>query len=415
MDGHPTNESTGFFSPPRVACESRFPAAAARCLFRNVSEPIHGNFVSPESLRNKTGDAKTAIKSMAGFMFACIFLIPMLVACGGGGGGGSAGISSDSSPPDNMPDPADMSGSQGAPDSTDMSGSQGTPGPSGTSSPVSQTSLAKQPSLSAKGVTVSIAHNNAVPTFVVNKDGHLWTREGFKYFPGGAGNGDWTNSTTRLNADAIQRFRVTTDITGSSDMDYIAYGYWSRHPSTSLYHGDFESFYYGSMPYAGNVKDLGEVTATYVGNAMGVYTIKYTLGSLRTYGYFEAQVNLTASFGPDGKIAGNMTGIRNIEELYLNDHDPLSGYGDEVKLSANYDSSGRSFVGDDGDGCGTAGCEWGGYFLGPSHKTVGNEEILQVPTGAAGWFEGLTIQQLGCSSLICGMAKLDGSFGAQRK
>ena len=71
---------------------------------------------------------KTTMKSMAGFTFACIFLIPMLVACGGGGGGGSAGISSDSSPPDNM------SGSQDIPDSTDMPSSQGTPGPSGTSS-----------------------------------------------------------------------------------------------------------------------------------------------------------------------------------------------------------------------------------------------------------------------------------------
>lgn len=59
---------------------------------------------------------------MAGFTFACILLIPMLAACGGGGGGSSAGTSSDSSLPDNMPDLADMSSSQG------------TPSPSGTSS-----------------------------------------------------------------------------------------------------------------------------------------------------------------------------------------------------------------------------------------------------------------------------------------
>ena len=128
MDGHPTNESTCLFSPPppprnRVACGSQF-LAAARCLFRNVSQPIHGNFASPESLRNKTGNPKAATKSMVGFMFACVFLIPMLVACGGGGGGGSVGISGNPSSPGtpDMPHPADMSGSQG------------TPGPSGTSS-----------------------------------------------------------------------------------------------------------------------------------------------------------------------------------------------------------------------------------------------------------------------------------------
>ena len=89
-------------------------------------------------------------------MFACIFLIPMLVACGGGGGGGSAGISSDSSPPDNMPGPADMLGSQGIPDSTDMPGSQGTPGPSGTSS-LSHIAWLVDPSTARQAVNGAVA------------------------------------------------------------------------------------------------------------------------------------------------------------------------------------------------------------------------------------------------------------------
>ncbi|MXY15171.1 MAG: hypothetical protein F4Y53_05785, partial [Proteobacteria bacterium] len=226
--------------------------------------------------------------------------------------------------------------------------------------------------------------NGGIATFNVNRrNGYLWTREGFKYFPGGAGHGDWTNTTTKLNNSATERFRVTTDITGSSDLDYIAYGYWSRHPSTSLYHGDFEPLYYGSMPYAGNVKNLSG-QATYTGDAMGVYTVTRSLGSLRTYGYFEAKISLTASFGSSGEIVGNMTGIENIEERYLNGSDPLSIFADQVNFSANYDNSGRSFAGD----------SWGGYFLGPS-------DSVQTPTGVAGWFEGLTIEERSCSGFVC--------------
>ena len=327
-----------------------------------------------------------------------VVLVFLLTGCGGGGGSpAQLGNSPETAQP---PQPHQPPGQETG-DGQSGSGSV----PTDSIGPVSQTRSAKRPGLSAKGVEVSIVLDEGnIATFKVNRGGYPWTREGFKYFTGGPGNGDWTNTTTKLNDDETQRFRATTDIAESGDMDYIVYGYWSRHPSTSLYHEDSESFYYGSMPYAGNVKNLSG-QATYTGNAMGVYRIRHTPGSLRTYGYFEAQVSLTASFGSSGEIVGSMTDIADIEELILNRRNPLSRFGDPSSFTANYDDSGRSFA---GDSCGTSGCEWGGYFLGPSGAG-------QVPTGVAGWFEGLTIKGRNCSSFACSTARLEGSFGAQRE
>ena len=159
------------------------------------------------------------------------------------------------------------------------------------------------------------------------------------------------------------------------------------------------------MPYAGDVKTLSG-RATYKGNAIGVYKIADkpvpSQGSVFTYGYFEAQVRLTASFGPSGQVEGRMTNIQDLEESYPEGTDPLSGFGNPSPFFADYDSSGSSFA---NKGCGTAGCDWGGYFLGPSGSG-------QAPSSAAGWFEELSIAGP-CTSFVCRTVKLDGSFGVQ--
>ena len=67
-----------------------------------------------------------------------------------------------------------------------------------------------------------------------------------------------------------------------------------------------------------------------------------------------------------------MTGMNDTERLVLEGENPLSILSDPLSFSADYDSSGRSFVNRD---CGIANCVWGGYFLGPTG---------QAPTGAAG-------------------------------
>ena len=338
---------------------------------------------------------------------APVFLVSvfLLSACGGGGVG-SLQTPMDPGTPDEMLQPPGQPSDQGR----EAPSGSGGPGPV----PVRS---GKQPGLSARGVTVAIGHSGGLPTFAVNRGGTAWTLDGFTYFPGGGDNGDWTGTATKLNvkkpeepeeleaakAKATQRFRVVTDIAGSNDMDYLAYGYWSRHPSTSLYHDDFEPFYYGSMPWAGDVKNLSG-QATYKGNAIGAYEVTRSLGSLITYGYFEAQVLLTASFGPNGQVEGRMTNIEDLEERYPDGNSPLSSFRDPSPFIADYDSSGRSFTNRD---CGTSGCDWGGYFLGPSASG-------QVPTGTAGWFEGLSMSEP-CTPVLCRTATLEGAFGAQRQ
>ena len=328
---------------------------------------------------------------------AFIFLVSvfLLMACGGGGGGGAL----------NTPTDPGMPGETVQPPSVQPPSQEGTASGASGRSISTSASPAKQPGLSAKGATVTIGHSGDLPTFAVNKNGTAWTRDGFAYFPGGGDNGDWTSTATKLNAAETERFRVVTDIAGPADADYLAYGYWSRHPASSLYHNDFEPFYYGSMPYAGDVRNLSG-QATYRGNAIGAYKIAHkpvhSPGSVFTYGYFEARVRLTASFGPSGQVEGRMTNIQDLEESYPDGTDPLSGFGDPSPFFADYDSSGSSFA---NKGCGTSGCDWGGYFLGPSDSG-------QVPTGAAGWFEELGITEP-CTPFVCRTVKLDGSFGAQ--
>lgn len=234
---------------------------------------------------------------------------------------------------------------------------------------------------------------------MVNKGGTPWTRDGFRSLPAGGSPGSWTGVTVKLNDDATEQLRVITDIAHPGDMDYMAFGYWSKQPATSLeLDNGFEPFHYGSMPYTGDVKNLSGV-ATYRGNAIGAYSILDTL----TRGHFTAKASLTASFGSDGQIEGRMTEIADIEELFLNSRDPLSGFGDPLPLYAEYDASGRSFS---NKSCGTADCDWGGYFLGPSDGG-------QAPTGAAGWFKKLTIHD-DSNSGGRRTARLDGPFGAQQ-
>ena len=346
----------------------------------------------------------------------------LLAACGGGGdnnpGGGGQMEQMEQMPGDGSQQmPGGGSMNEQEPDETIQPPGQGGGAPAGSGGPGSgPASSTKRPGLSAGGVTVGISHKDGLATFSVNKGGTPWTDDGFKHFRGGAGSGDWTGTATKLNANAAtatERFRVITDIdiVEPKDEDYIAYGYWSRNPSTSYdSSGDsftnmdldngFEPFYYGSMPYAGDVKSLvGE--AIYTGDAMGAYQIS---DLTTTHGFFEAQISLTATFGPDGRVEGRMTGMNDTERLFLEGENPLSILSDPLSFSADYDSSGRSFANRD---CGIASCDWGGYFLGPTG---------QAPTGAAGWFRNLTIDKIIGSGITASRitTRLDGSFGAQR-
>ena len=236
---------------------------------------------------------------------------------------------------------------------------------------------------------------------MIKKGSTAWTREGFKYLPGAGGNnGNWTDTEVKLNASETELLRVITDAE-PSDMDYMAFGYWSMHPRASLdLDNGFEPLYSGSMPYAGNVKNLSG-QATYKGHAIGSYSILNT--SIR--GHFTALVSLTASFGSSGQVQGRMTELIDIEDLFENNREPLSDFDNPLQFSADYDSSGHSFTGTGSTDCGTTGCTWKGRFLGPSGSG-------QVPTGVVGEFRKLNTNDGANPSRT---VRLDGSFGAQRR
>ena len=71
----------------------------------------------------------------------------------------------------------------------------------------------------------------------------------------------WTLSDGwTFEADAGQNINVP-------DADYLAFGYWNK-ISTTRTLADFVPFYYGSMPYSGNVQALSG-RATYMGKRCG--------------------------------------------------------------------------------------------------------------------------------------------------
>ena len=330
------------------------------------------------------------------------FLVLLLAACGGGGGnnpgtgeqveqmpdGGSQQMPGDDSMDQQEPDddPGTAIGDDNGPATGGGSGAA-TGGGSGTGggSPV----RTRQPSLSAKGVRAVITYFNGARIDISESSGMSWTEDPSARLDPPAG---WS-AETKLDGDSTSkttaRFHVVTDYGKVNDDDYLAYGFWSKNlPDTQAADG-FVSFFYGNMPYAGNVETL-PVTPQYViyqGGAAGVYRI---VGQ-DDYSHFKANVELLASFGRDGGVEGKIT---DISALRPNDHS--FSFSNLTTLHADF--SGNSFVG----GGPTCRSCWGGQFYGPS----GNG---QVPTGAAGWFEKLVSNEEGSGTR---QAFLYGSFGA---
>lgn len=207
-----------------------------------------------------------------------------------------------------------------------------------------------------------------------------------------ASSADWV-ADTKLNAPpalTTQRFHAVTDYNTDGDDDYLAYGFWSRNAPDTLDASGFRSFFYGNMPYANNVRALTTGNATYTGGAAGVYRIEDT----DNYGYFRANVQLTASFGDGGNVQARIT------DISRQSGSPSFNFGDSPPLFADY-SGGNRFAGR------SHGPVWGGQFFGPSDSG-------QNPTGVAGWFEKVPVDEPAPSdSLNPGRAHLSGSFAAK--
>ena len=149
---------------------------------------------------------------------------------------------------------------------------------------------------------------------------------------------------------------VYTRQTGSNNTDYLSAGIWVYSPDADSEDQEFGVFADGSDPFAqDNLHDLAG-TATYRGEAFGVYAD----GNIKN-SYFSAESELTADFGNDtalGTVSGRVYNIEIDDEII----DP------ELTLSTAgiTDTEGGFFTGDTSieiDGVAHAG-KWGGQFYG---------------------------------------------------
>ena len=240
----------------------------------------------------------------------------------------------------------------------------------------------KQPGLTAGGVTAAIGHDGTNATILIRRPGGgNWPTTPSQVHTAPSG---WAAVTKLSPGGGAERFHAVTDIDSITDNDYLAYGYWSKNAPASLASSDFQPFFYGNMPYSGNVltQPLG-TNATYTGGAAGIYHIHGT----SDYGHFKADFQLRANFGPGGTVVGSLTNIAHLAS------DPAFAFGNVNSMTGKLSSNGFS-------GPTLLGGRWGGRFFGPSGA---------LPTGVAGWFEGVGVGDDGTR-----LAELYGSFGAKR-
>ena len=173
---------------------------------------------------------------------------------------------------------------------------------------------------------------------------------------------------------------VYTDYEGENDTDYLAGGIWVFAPDTATSLADYEfgAFVDGNDPFTStNVMPLTD-TATYEGDATGVYSDR-TAG--RNY-FVDALASLTANFGTNSGL-GTISGtIHTIEE----DGVPITGNPVVTLGAANLTNANHGFFNGntsmtfDGD---TYTGKWGGQFY-------GNGESDGQPGSVAGTFGGAT-------------------------
>ena len=184
---------------------------------------------------------------------------------------------------------------------------------------------------------------------------------------------------------------ATTTATYSDDPDYLVGGIWVYAPDGASGPEDYEfgAFVDGNDPFT--AANLGALTGTasYAGEATGVYTDATEDGNY----FFDADVSLTANFDTD-LISGTMSGF---EE----DGEPVAGnprltLGEAGIQSTNFFSGDTSmtFGGDDFTG------KWGGQFYGNGSSDTDH------PGSVGGTFGGATAE---------GDKAFLGAFGAYRE
>ncbi len=199
-----------------------------------------------------------------------------------------------------------------------------------------------------------------------NRDGEPGTRDGV--------DGTFSCSTSRGRCPAFGGnivdwsgtgwiFTPTTRGDGSpvQDTDYLAGGVWLYVPDTASSTDDYEfgAFADGSDPFTqSNIMALTG-SATYLGDAVGVYSLKEA--SSTTIGNFDGDVRLTADFGAADSL-GTISGVIDTFEV---DGEAFPGsltLGEAAIGSANSGFFKGAVAGSD-DSRTYAG-KWGGQFFG---------------------------------------------------
>ncbi len=200
---------------------------------------------------------------------------------------------------------------------------------------------------------------------------------------------NWSFQPTETGAQSkVQDVKV--------DVDYLSYGYWLQEttkPDGSITYG-VNTFAAGSMLFAGNsygdAMAVLEDTATYNGKATGMYAFKEFVdgtGVPTAAGQFQADANLTASFGGNNVAVNDQFTIRGTIDNFVDEAgEDISGGGWSVRLgkSGSFENANEFGGTTTGDG------SWNASFYGPqvtdNMATDDMEQKTGYPTGVAGEF-----------------------------
>ena len=197
---------------------------------------------------------------------------------------------------------------------------------------------------------------------------------------------------------------VYTDYEGTNDTDYLAGGIWVFVPDTATSLADYEfgAFADGNDPFAQSALPALTGTATYEGEATGVYS-----EDGRNW-FFDAAATLMANFDGGtnnlGTISGriydaDLYGVRELGDnfdVYRSDSTLHLGTANIGDTEAGFFTGNTSMTNSDGD---TFTGKWGGQFY-------GNGESDGKPGSVAGTFGAATMS--GDQSLL-------GAFGAYKQ
>jgi len=174
-----------------------------------------------------------------------------------------------------------------------------------------------------------------------------------------------------------------SDIEDADDTDYMAGGLWLHVPSSASSVDDvtFGAFADASDPFTSQNVERLTGTARYQGDAAGIYTAKASRDASATIGGFNADVELTASFGSAsdlGTVSGRVfnprldTGETSIlQEVSLGEAPITATEGGFFRgATSGTDSTGGGYSG-----------KWGGQFAG---NTSGDPSAH--PTSVGGTF-----------------------------